>query len=108
MLTASALTSVGAVQTNSPLRLLIFSAFPVLMSMPLLFLLSNVLMDKASLLGVLPPPLGPTVSDAIVGAVVGLAVAVCSSSVVPWMGTVLPRRHVKVGSGTTQSEIMLA
>ena len=87
--------------------LLIPSALPVMMSMPLLLLLANILMDKASLLGVLPPPLGPAVSDAIVGAVVGLGVAVCSSSVTPWLGTVLSRRHVKVGQHTTRQLTML-
>ena len=84
------------------LRLLISSAVPVVLSLPMLFLLANILMDKASLLGVLPPPLGPAVSDAIVGAVVGLAVALCSSCIVPWVGTVLSRRHLQVSSCSFQ------
>ena len=87
-----------AAQARPLLRLLFLSAGPVMLSLPMLFLLANILMDKASLLGVLPPPLGPAVSDAIVGAVVGLAVALCSSSIVPWVGTVLSRRHVQVSS----------
>ena len=66
------------------------------MSLPFLLLLANILMDKASLLGVLPPPLGPAVSDAIVGAVIGLGIAVCTSAIIPWVGTVLSRRHIKV------------
>ena len=91
-------TSAYAMQAKLLLWLLIPSALPVMLSLPMLFLLANILMDKASLLGVLPPPLGPAVSDAIVGAVVGLAVALCSSAIIPWIGTVLSRRHIKVSS----------
>ena len=92
-------------QARSLLRLLFLSAGPVMLSLPMLFLLANILMDKASLLGVLPPPLGPAVSDAIVGAVVGLAVALCSSSIVTWVGTVLSRRQVQVSSCNAQAKV---
>jgi len=76
-----------------------------MLSLPMLFLLANILMDKASLLGVLPPPLGPAVSDAIVGAVVGLAAALCSSSIVTWVGTVLSRRQLQVRSCNAQAKV---
>ena len=93
-------------QARPLLRLLFLSAGPVMLSLPMLFLLANILMDKASLLGVLPPPLGPAVSDAIVGAVVGLAVALCSSSIVTWLGTALSRRHVQVSRTQCASQTL--
>ena len=68
----------------------------MVLSMPLLFLLTNVLMDKASMMGVLATPLGATVPDAIIGGVIGLSTAICATTVIPWIGVSLHRSDLRV------------
>ena len=66
------------------------------MTLPACFLLINVLMDKTSLMGVFPPPLGPALPDGIIGLVIGFSTAIAAVTAVPWLGTRLPRRHLLV------------
>ena len=81
---------------RSLLTALAASLLPTSLSLPIAFLLANVLMDKTSMMGVLPPPLGPAVPDVIIGAVIGLSVALSAGSLGPWLSALLPARQRKV------------
>lgn len=68
------------------------------LSLPVALLLTNVLMDKTSMLGVLPPPLGPMAVDGIIGAIMGLAVVLASGCVGIWFVALLTRQQLRVSA----------
>lgn len=86
-------------RTSSLLRALACAVMPIVFSLPLAFLLANILMDKTSMMGVLPPPIGPAAADMIVGAVVGLATAVSAGSMGPWISSLTSHRRIRVYTG---------
>lgn len=53
-------------------------------------------MDKTSMMGVLPDPLGPTVPDIIIAAIVGLSTVLAAGSIGVWWAALLPRRKLQV------------
>ena len=53
-------------------------------------------MDKTSMMGVLPPPLGPAVPDIIIAAIVGLSTVLAAGSIGVWWAALLPRRKLQV------------
>jgi len=84
-------------QRRSLLTGLAAATAPVAFSLPVAFLLANVLIDKTSMMGVLPPPLGPAVPDIIIGAVIGLSAALAAGSLGVWLAALLPQRQLRVG-----------
>jgi hypothetical protein len=84
-------------QRRSLLTALAAATAPITFSLPVAFLLANVLMDKTSLMGVLPPPLGPAVPDIIIAAIIGLSTVLAAGSIGVWWGVLLPRRKRQVG-----------
>lgn len=85
-------------QRRSLLTGLAAATAPVAFSLPVAFLLANVLIDKTSMMGVLPPPLGPAVPDIIIGAVIGLSAALAAGSLGVWLAALLPQRQLRVGA----------
>lgn len=61
-------------------------------------LLANVLMDKTSMIGVLPAPWGPPAVDGIIAATLGLSTVMASSAVGIWLVCLLPRRQLRVSA----------
>lgn len=89
---------VQELQARSLLTALAAAFIPVSCSLPVALLLANVLMDKTSMIGVLPAPLGPSLVDGIIGAIVGLATVLSSSAVGIWLVSLIPRRQLRVSS----------
>jgi hypothetical protein len=83
-------------QRRSLLTALAAATGPIALSLPIAFLLANVLMDKTSMMGVLPPPLGPAVPDIIIAAIVGLSTVLAAGSIGVWWAALLPRRKLQV------------
>ena len=54
-------------------------------------------MDKSSMMGALPPPLGPAAPDAIIGALIGASTAMAATTAIPLLGVMLLRKHTQVG-----------
>lgn len=90
-------------QRRSLLTALAAAMAPATFSLPIAFLLANVLMDKTSMMGVLPAPLGPAVPDIIIAAVIGLSTALIAGSIGVWQGAVLPYRKLRVSCVNSQS-----
>ena len=90
------LKSLCCLQAPSLRRVLLVSIPSIVVSMPLFFLLTDVLMDETSMMGVVPPPLGRAVPDAIIGALIGASTAITATTAIPWLGTRLPMKHLRV------------
>lgn len=74
--------------------------FPVALSLPVSLLLANVLMDKTSMIGPLPPPLGPLAVEGIISAIMGLSIVLATGCVGIWFVALLTRRQLRLVVGS--------
>lgn len=93
-------------QRRSLLTALAAATAPIAVSLPIAFLLANVLMDKTSMMGVLPPLMGPAVPDVIIAAIIGLSTALTAGSIGVWQGALLPRRKLRVSRRAAAANVL--
>jgi hypothetical protein len=77
-------------------RALFWAALPTIFGFPWMGLLANVLMDKTSMMGALPPPLGPLVPDVLIGAMLGFSLALTLGFMVPRIALSFTKPQLKV------------